>query len=230
MLHRHSQFLKQKLQVSLQARNAEAFANTLNTLSVADFRAAGSLLADDLLLQLSNDDFWVFFLTIVPINSKAYLGTFLKAARQLYTKHQLQLQEAPLREYAAGATAIDKRKLLDALLPVACEVDEVAMLLRIFSARQVDAAGPYLLKANTPATYYQLFNLLKTVDSRPDILRHYAILLIRKGDKLSFNLASIICHYFDLHDVPGRFSLSLQPYELGRLDQGFPIFEAILRR
>lgn len=228
--HRHSQFLKQKLQVFLQTRNAVGLASALTMLSVADFRVAGTLLADDLLLQLSSDEYWTFFLTVVPTNSKAYLGTFLKAARKLYAKQQLKLQEAPLKEFAEVATVIDKRKLLEALLPIVCRVDEAMLLIRIFSSWQIESAGSYLLNAHTPVTYYLLFQLLKMADSRPDILRHYVILLIRKGGNLSFNLASIICHYFDLQDVPGRFSLSLQPYELGRLDQGFQSFEAMLKR
>jgi len=220
-LHRHNALLSQKLQAYIDQRNPQGLLNALNSLTATEFRTAGYLLSAELLPQLSDETFWTFFLAIVPADSKAYLGTFLKAAVSLYNSQ---------KSFAKIATAIDGHKTLDALLPVLRKPEEVERLLRVFSSYDAGTGAPYLHRAGTSQAYYVLFKLLKTADSQPSLLRRNAIALMKKGDKLSFNLASILCQYFDLRDIPGSFSLRLHPYELGRLDQGFEVFEKTLNR
>jgi len=229
-LHRHNALLSQKLQAYIDQRNPQGLLNALNSLTATEFRTAGYLLSAELLPQLSDETFWTFFLAIVPADSKAYLGTFLKAAVSLYNSQKLSLKERPLKSFAKIATAIDGHKTLDALLPVLRKPEEVERLLRVFSSYDAGTGAPYLHRAGTSQAYYVLFKLLKTADSQPSLLRRNAIALMKKGDKLSFNLASILCQYFDLRDIPGSFSLRLHPYELGRLDQGFEVFEKTLNR
>ncbi len=61
------------------------------------------------------------------------------------------------------------------------------------------------------------------MDHQIQALREYSIILMRKGDHLSFNLAGIIQSYFGLNALPGTFSLRLETYELNRLEtyEGF---------
>ena len=82
-IRRHHPVLLNRLKQLFEAGDADALNKTLNELSAADFRTAGFLLADNL-LSTYPEHFWDFFLTIVPSKPKAYLGTFLKAALQLY--------------------------------------------------------------------------------------------------------------------------------------------------
>lgn len=209
---------------------AHALLEALDSLSVAEFRTAGFLLADEILTHLSGKEYWNYFLYIVPANSRAYLGTFLKAAVSLYRKKELTLDEQVIADFSEKATPIDARKMLDAFLPVVRTVEEVEMLLRVFSKFDAETAAPALHRAGTIQAYYVLFKLMKTIDARPDLLRKNVLALMKRGDKLSFNLASVLCEYFDLRDIPGRFSLRLHPYELSRLDQGIENFEKLLRR
>lgn len=229
-LHRHNALLSQKLQAYIDQRNPQGMLDALSSLTATGFRTAGYLLSAELLPQLSDEAFWTFFLTIVPASPKAFLGTFLKAAVSLYKAKKQPLQERPLKSFAKTATAIDRHKTLDAFLPVLRTPEEVERLLRVFSSYDAGAAAPRLHRAGTPQAYYVLFKLLKTADSQPSLLRRNAIALMKKGDKHSFNLASILCQYFDLRDIHGSFSLRLHPYELGRLDQGFEVFEKTLNR
>jgi len=74
-----------------------------------------------------------------------------------------------------------------------------------------------------------LFRLLRTAETDPETLRRYALQLISYGDKISFNLASIIEQYFDLKGLPATFSLNLRPYELSRLDAAPETFIKILK-
>ena len=48
--------------------------------------------------------------------------------------------------------------------------------------------------------------------------------LLERGDDRSFNLVSIVKHYFDLPEVKGVFSLRVQPYQLSRLDNSYQGF------
>ena len=54
--------------------------------------------------------------------------------------------------------------------------------------------------------------------------------VMKRGDNLSFNLASLLRTYFDLPEVKGTFSLALQPYELSRLDTDFDVFSRVMTK
>lgn len=53
---------------------------------------------------------------------------------------------------------------------------------------------------------------------------------MKRGDALSFNLASVTKSYFDLPAVGGTFSLRLRPYELSLLEASYADFCAVMRR
>jgi len=228
-LRRYNPQLLAKLSAAAVADTAEPLAQLLVQLSVAEFRTAGFLLAESVLPALGSEKFWKYFVALVPMNSKAYLGTFLKAAVRNYRVGLLPLSASALREFSKTATAIDKRKVLDALLPEVKKMNEVQLLLQTFQAETLAAAAPYLLKAHTPVCYCMLFRLLRTAETDPETLRRYALQLISYGDKISFNLASIIEQYFDLKGLPATFSLNLRPYELSRLDAAPETFIKILK-
>lgn len=226
--HKHNPILKSRLLAQVQADSAEGLDALLRSLSVAEFRTACYQLAEEVLPTLDSEHFWRFFIYLVPPRAKVYLGVFLKAAVKLYRAGKLQLDEQVLADFALQATSIDVRKTLERLLPECSDPAEVQLLVRVFCQNQLEPAAPHLVRAGTPATYYQLFCLLKTAESDRRLLHRYAALLLRKADPLSFNMTSIIRQYFDLNDIPGRFSLQLEPYELSRLDQGAEQFFKIL--
>lgn len=219
-----------KAQIALYVRQgkAEALRDYLASLRNADFRLAGQILAENLLWDhLSTDNrsvsFWHFAAVLVAENNRAFLGTMLKAA--LATK-----EFTPTREFAnVCITDIDKKKVLEALMPVQKTPNDVNAMLQMFSIDNATVAENILFRIGTPACYFVLFNLLKQYEDRHDYLRRYGIELIRKGDKYSFNLACIIKEYFGLAELPGTFSLSLQPYELSRLDVSYDTFLTIIR-
>lgn len=228
--HRYNPLLKRKLQEASVTDNPVSLIALLRSLSVAEFRTAGFLLSDSVLAAFESDKFWIYFLAIVPMDVKAYLGTFLKAAVQGYKEGRIKLEGNALQTFASQASLIDARKTLEAFLPVVQKMDEVQLLLSSFKQLHLDLAAPYLIKAATPVGYCLLFRLLRTAEAEPATLRHYALLLIRRGDRLSFNLASIMRQYFDLKDIPGTFALRLESYELSRLEQSPETFIQILKR
>ena len=226
MLRRHNPILRQRLMQALQVGDVKGLQEILASLRSTDFKTAGFLLAEDLLPSLEEPLFWQCFLTIVPSNPKAYLGTFLKGAVALHKQGKLSLKAEALTEYShSGISAIDCRKVLEALLPIAKGHDEIAYLLRLFTSDFQQRVSLLLRITSLPAAY-ALFHEMKTQEEDLELLRQTCLALMKRGDSRAFRLASICASYFGLEDIPGTFSLTLQPYELSRLDQSYEAFKS----
>lgn len=216
-------FYKPQLMVLVRQGKAEALRDYLSSLRNANFRMASMVLAEADVWTGCNA-FWHFAAVLVAANNRAYLGTMLKAAVAIAAP-------LPTAEFAAACTTdIDRKKVLEALLPSVCQPHEVLQLITDFPISAPGVIESILFRAGTSVCYFALFNLLKQYEDRPDYLRRYGIELIRKGDKRSFNLACVIKEYFGLRELPGTFSLSLQPYELSRLDTSYETFLTILNK
>jgi hypothetical protein len=210
----------------LQAGDIKGLQDILANLKSMDFKTAGFLLAEEVLPTLEEQTFWTCFLAIVPTNAKAYLGTFLKAAIALHKQGRLTLTSEALEAYAqTGITPIDCRKVLEALLPLARGHEEIAFLLHCFTS-DVQQRIALLLRINTLPAAYTLFREMKTQEEDLVLLRSTCLALMKRGDARAFRLASLCVSYFGLEAIPGTFSLTLQPYELSRLDQSYETFKA----
>lgn len=125
---------------------------------------------------------------------------------------------------------VDRRKTLQFLLPVVHTDEEVRFLLRIFNVdRPVDQIN-YLIRVDTPMSYYVIFQNMRQMDHETAQLSEYCNMLLAKNTDMAYNLVSIIKHYFDLPQVRGQFSLRLSDYELSRLESSFATFRSILCR
>lgn len=227
-VRRHHPVLLHRLQQHFEAEDAYALMETLSHLSAADFRTAGYLLSEKLLPQYPQL-FWDFFLQIVPSRPKAFLGTFLKAALELYETDENTLDFDSLQKFSQEfATPIDARKCLEYFLPEIHSTAHAQRLLNIFQQEEATALALILIKAGTPICYYLLFLTLQAADESEETLRHYCLLLMKKGDSLSFNMAVILRSYFGLSSLPGTFSMNLEPYQLGRLNDSYENFEQML--
>ena len=210
----------------LQTGDVKGLQDILANLKSMDFKTAGFLLAEEVLPTLEEPLFWQCFISIVPTNAKAYLGTFLKAATALHKQEKLSLTSEALETYAQSSiTPIDCRKVLEALLPLARKHEEITFLLKHFTA-DVQQRIALLLRITTLPAAYTLFQEMKTMEEDASLLRSTCLALMKRGDAQAFRLASICTSYFGLEELPGTFSLTLQPYELSRLDQSYETFKA----
>lgn len=223
-----------RLATFLDSGGAEALRDYLKTLRNTEFRAAGAVLGEgSFWKEASEAEFWRFFLVLATDNAKAYVGTMLKAAVTRHRRQPLTCVGDDFETFATKtASAIDRRKSLDALLPLFEEPGQVERLTTLFrmNGESERAQAGVLFRAGTPAAYFKLFLLLRKWEGDAATLRRFAVELIRKGDKTSFNLACMIREYFHLDDVPGTFSLQLPAYELSRLDARYETFRKILLR
>lgn len=226
-LRRHNPALQERLGSLLAAGDFAGLLSCLDGLNATDRRTAGYLLGEVLLPTLDAAAYWDVFAVVVPHDPKAYLGTFLKAGCRLYEGGRLTFGHRAFHRFAAtDATVVDRRKTLEAFLPLLRTPEEAIALLDMFSVEPATRV-PYLFRAGSRPCYFLLFQQLKALD---DVLftRKYCLLLMQRGDRLSFNLASLLKHYFALENIPGTFSLRLEPYEQGRLDTSYEAFDKVL--
>ena len=78
------------------------------------------------------------------------------------------------------------------------------------------------------ACAYLLFRAMRHAEHDHGLLARCCRLLMKKGDRLSFNLASLAKVYFDLPQVKGTFSLRVSPYQLGRLGSSYADFRKMM--
>lgn len=228
-LRRHNPILEKRLQVHVTDGNAEALLDVLGGLSNADFRTAGYLLREKLLPEPQvAPQLWHLLLGVVPADSKAYLGTFLKPLSAQIAAGHINFDFDTLSAFAAHCTPLDSRKTLEALLPMAGHPDEVRRLLQLFTPEDDNLRIAVLLQAATAPACYELFRLLRRLEHKPAELRRYCLLLMQRGTKYAFNMAGILQKYFDLDELPGSFSIHIESYHLGRLDESYEKFLSIL--
>lgn len=202
-------------------------------MSHGQFRIASTALADSALLSdnCSEENYWKVFSGIVPTNPKAFLGTFLKAAVRRYDDGGLHITSSPeLQAFAVQASPIDKRKVMDALLPKVKTSDEVNVLLRLFVTGEPKDRVNALLKVDTAVACYCLFCELRQQEGDDALIHQTALSLMRRQTKHGYNLASMVQAYFGLDPLPGTFSLRLNPYELSLLERSEEEFMKILNR
>jgi hypothetical protein len=226
--------LRTRLSSHLALCRFDALRDHLLALRNAEFRAASVVLAEaNFWTSLSDEAFWSAFRTLCRADSRAFLGTLLKAAVGRRKRGGLQWTAPDFLGFCReDATAIDRRKMLEALLPLASTPEEAESLLGELWHREdgEKVRAAQLFRAATPPTYFLLFKTLRHFEDDKNYLRRVALELMRRGDKAAFNLAGMLREYFALGELPGTFALQLPPYELSRLDSRYDAFLKILNR
>lgn len=215
-----------RLQPILAQKRWDELIDYLQGLSNSQFREAGNMLGGKLSEEMDDATFCQLFDVLVAYHSRAFLGTMLKAIAARIQRNPEFLHNGNLQCSLGklSGNEIDVQKTLVALIPCADNPNDIQELFQLLGVDNPLDRLPALLKTvSMPAAYVLLCTLQQVEDNRPLLLRT-AYYLIRRGDALSFNLASLLRHYFGLEEVKGTFSLSLQPYQLARLAASYSAF------
>ncbi len=204
----------------------------LLSLSNSYFRSVGHILANDIMLRLTGEDFWELFSRLSLFRPKAFLGTCLKAAIIQYKNSKISVDSEILRKYAETVNEkgmnIDRDKFLASMLTALQNYEEFDMLFAYFGIAQGKDRIRYLLHCSTASAYHSLFRNLKYIQDDIEFMQKCCYVLIRKDDRLSYNMASILCKYFDIPNVRGVFSLNIEPFQLNYLDSSQQAFTKVL--
>ena len=196
------------------------------------FRVASRLLSDNVLPQFAGEDFWRVFSYLSLLRPKAFLGTCLKASSALYVENKILFKGKALSAYALylkeHSMNVDVCKFLKASVVLLREDGEFVGLWKMFGIEKAEERIEFMMYGTSPALYYEIFKECKRLQDSHDFLRRLCYILIKKGDTMSFNLASIICAYFDINGVGAMFSLKIEPYKLNYLDASQCNFEKVI--
>lgn len=206
----------------------------LAEMSNAQFRNASRVLGERLLPSVGNDVFWQNFSTLFLSDRKAYLGTLLKALVLRLSPRGAEVTTSGLEEsgiwepgfvsVCAELTDTDRKKVLLALLPLLASPADAERLLLQCGLKEGSAWIPFLLQVQSRPCYFLLLKALRYVEHDKPLLIRTCHFLMKRGDGLSFSMASLLRLSFGLEEVRGTFSLSLEPYQLARIEQSYDAF------
>lgn len=195
----------------------------LNSFSHSQFRTAVYMIGERYALELSVDAFWRLFLLLVQRDAKAFLVVMLKALVQRMERDDASIEDSGFIALCGLMNEVDRQKTLAFLLPNLKNDEQVRHLFDLFQLESHDWI-PYLIKVNTLPCAFVLFSSLRYIEHERDYLVRIAYYLMKRGDGLSFNLASLMKAYFGLEELKGTFSLQLKPFELARLETSYKAF------
>ena len=195
----------------------------LDSFSNSQFRTAVYMLGERYALELPADGFWRLFSVLLQRDSKAFLIVMLKALAQRMEKGEASIEDEGFKNLCHIMNEVDRQKTLQFLLPYLKDEEQVRYLFRCFSM-EANEWIPYLIKVNTLPCAFVLFSSLRYIEHERDYLVRIAYYLMKRGDGLSFNLASLMKAYFGLEELKGTFSLQLKPFELARLETSYKAF------
>ncbi len=207
----------------------EALLSYLQGLSNSQFRHASKELGERILVDIAPECFWAVFKTLFLADRKAYLGTLLKALTTRVQQSTESLWSEVFIALCHELTDTDRRKVLQALLPLLPSPQQAERLLLQCGLTESSTWIPHLLQVKTPPCAFLLLKALRYIEHDRALLIRTCYFLIKTGDPFFFNFASLMRTSFALEEVRGTFSLSLQPYEISRLEQNYDAFLAAMR-
>jgi hypothetical protein len=200
------------------------------SLSNADFRTAGFLLGERILPRCSVDGFWEVVYRLTEYNAKAFLVTSLKSLS--LRSEAIDLHHSALQRFFcflnAQQNGIDKQKFILWVLPLLKTPGDILYLFDVLEVTSPVVISDFLIHRGGTLCYYVLFLLLRKQEGDSDLPESICRRLMKQGDGLSFNVASVFKIYFGLDSIRGTFSLQLAPYELSRLEQSYEAFAKVV--
>lgn len=204
----------------------------LSHLSNSNFKSAKFVLENDILLLASSQDFWEASWRLVGFRPKAFLNSVAKVSANRVARGNWQPDFNALEHISASLKGDEARparnRFIRFMLPLFVEETDIQRLFKVFDVND-SSCIVFLQEVAEPVHFFLMFNLLRRADNHLQAV-DCCRFLMRQGDDLSYNMASLLKEYFDLKEVGGVFSLRLQPYELGYLETSFPTFEKTIRK
>lgn len=231
--HYHPLIL-QRLRLLFDTRDWDGVQAYLASLSNAHFRTAGYMMGERLMPELPAQDFWDVMRRLVLWQPKAFVVTTAKAATPRLLDRTLSLEDEGFNKLAIAlqdeSRSIDRQKLLLQWLPAAQEPASIELLFQSLGINNPRRRADFLLRTDGLAAAFVLLRTLRFEEHDRTWLTQTCRALMKRGDNLSFNVASLIRAFFDLNEVRGTFSLQIEPFELSRLDTDFDTFKRLARK
>ena len=210
-------------------RDWEGLGRMLRSLSNMEFRRMERVMREEVLTELDNEAFWETLLHIIIykragfISGATAVGHLATDGTLNFEAEGVKLLYEHLKETDEGSIV----KLCNMMLPALQTEVQVMGLWSAFHVENEVTRLTMLLKVDSPLSYYLIFKTLKLIEDKV-VARKCCMSLIKRQDDRAFNAVCIIKAYFGLDDLPGRFSMKIEPYELSHIDRNYDTFCHVL--
>ena len=215
--------IDRRMRPFVEAADFNGLLEVMDSFSNSQFRTAVYMLGERFALEMPEESFWNLFAVLLQKNAKAYLIVMLKPLAERMERGETGIADLRFEALCQLMNKVDIQKSIVFLLPYLKSDEQVRRLFGCF-ALEAQEWIPYLIKVNTLPCAYVLFSSLRYIEHERDYLLRIAYYLMKRGDGLSFNLASLMKAYFGLDELKGTFSLQLKPFELARLETSYKAF------
>lgn len=198
---------------------------TLRGMTNMAFRRVERTMRVEVLPNLDNDTLWETLLHLIIFKKGAFLPC-VTAVEHLAADGTLSFggeSVARLRLWLEDNDKAAVVKMCNMMMPFLRTEGQVE---EMFTALGVDNNVTRLgvmLKVDSPLSYYTMFRTLKMVDDKV-VARKCCMVVIKRANDMAFNAVCIVKAYFGLDDLPARFSLNIEPYELSHIDRDYDTF------
>ena len=220
---------KERVTQLVGLRDWDGLTQMLRSLSNMELRRMERVMREEVLTELENDLFWATLLCAIQVKRSAFISG-VTSARHLAKDGTLDFATESvgrLYEHLKATNAESVVKMCNMMVP---ELETEAQVRGMFEAFHVEnevTQLAILLKAEHDLSYYLIFKTLKLIEDKV-VARKCCMALVKRQDDRAFNAVCLIKAYFGLDDLPARFSLTIEQYELSHIDRDFDTFIHIL--
>ena len=210
-------------------RDWEGLSQMLGSLSNMELRRMERVMREEVLKELENDLFWETLLHIIIFKRAAFISG-VTAVTHLVKDGTLDFEVEGVRRLYEHLKVTNMESLVKICNMMMPELRTEAQVMGMFEAFHVEnevTRLTVLLKAEHDLSYYLIFKTLKLIEDKA-IARRCCVALMKRQDDRAFNAVCLIKAYFGLDDLPARFSLTIEQYELSHIDRDYNTFIHVL--
>ena len=220
---------KERLEQLIGTRDWEGLSQMLGSLSNMELRRMERVMREEVLTGLENDLFWETLLHLIIFKRAAFISG-VTALTHLAKDGTLDFEVESVGRLCEHLKATNQESLVKMCNMMVPELRTEAQVMGMFEAFHVEnevTRLAVLLKAEHDLSYYLIFKTLKLIEDKL-VARKCCVALMKRQDDRAFNAVCLIKAYFGLDDLPARFSLTIEQYELSHIDRDYNTFIHVL--
>lgn len=220
---------KERLEQLIGTRDWEGLTQMLGNLSNMELRRMERVMREEVLTGLENDLFWETLLHLIIFKRAAFISG-VTALTHLVKDRTLDFEVKSVGRLCEHLKATNQESLVKMCNMMVPELRTEAQVMGMFEAFHVEnevTRLAVLLKAEHDLSYYLIFKTLKLIEDKL-VARKCCVALMKRQDDRAFNAVCLIKAYFGLDDLPARFSLTIEQYELSHIDRDYNTFIHVL--
>lgn len=171
------------------------------------------------LQRMDDAEYWAAFERYYSESPREFLVTLLRGMGE-----RDPLSSDVFRSLAASFSDIDRQKTAERLIDLYDEPSSLLSLLHLLGYSEPASLIPILIKHQGKPSAFLLLRALRYVEEDRELLMRVARFLLRRGDAVAFNLASVMRLSFNLESLRGTFSLRLEPWQLDKMENDWNFF------